>query len=117
MTVRAGRESADTCEQSVCQWREAGYHGLEFVVELQCIEVFVDDVSDNIAEFGNLVRCRFVNNGYGLSEVIVIPVCLRRLLKIRCSESTETIDLVFHCHSEDSGMFDDVRWPFRWNKG
>lgn len=55
VTVRATRDRADALEQCICQSRDTGYHRLELRFVLQCIEVVVDDINDDVAELWNVV--------------------------------------------------------------
>lgn len=57
MAIRAARNRADTQEQPVRQSGDAHYHVLEIRVELQCVEVVVDGVSDDVAKLCNVVVC------------------------------------------------------------
>ena len=117
MAVCAARDSADTREQSVRQSRHAADHVLEFLVELQFVEVVVDGVRDDVAKFFNVVGCRSVNDRDGVNEIVVVPVEFNRLLELRCGELAEAVDLVLHCHGEDSSMLEDVHLRLRHDRG
>ena len=104
-----------TIQQAVGEPLNAAHDCYHVLIGFQCIEMFVEDILDNLAEIKNIFGSRGVDDGDCRREVLVRPVTASGdgSLELGYGELAKTICLVFNGHRKHLGMLDDAAFDIR----
>lgn len=107
-----------TIQQAVGEPLNAAHDRYHVLIGFQCIEMFVEDILDNLAEIKNIFGSRGVDDRDCRREVLVRPVTAGcdGSLELGCGELAEAVGLVFDGHRKHLGMLDYVAFDIQRRK-